>query len=128
MSNDSGNRGRDNPRLPDIALAVKNGIDRELINALEKFGNRFQASNTQVRNIYTAVKQLESSDFDREAFLMLRPRLAYAAQREKKLKPLRDVLSPAVNEVLDTESEEELVKRFRRFCLCCEAIVAYARK
>lgn len=117
-----------NKNSPDIALAVREGINQDLINKVEKFAGQFQASNSQVRNIFTAVKRIEAREFDRESFLMLRPRLAYAAQRDWKLRDLKGVLSPAVDAVLDTGDDSELAKRFHRFCLCCEAIVAYAKK
>ena len=125
MSN--GYKGQ-NKDLPDIALAVIKGINQDLINKVEKFAGQFQASNSQVRNIFTAVKRIEAREFDRESFLMLRPRLAYAAQRDWKLRDLKKALSPAVDAVLDTSDKSELDKRFHRFCLCCEAIVAYAKK
>ena len=126
MSNGYGKRG--SGKNPDVAAAVRGGIERDFMDRLEKFAGNFQASNSQVRNIFTAVKKIEAKGFDKEVFLMLRPRLAYAAQRERNLRPLKDVLAPAVDEVLKAGDPDELKHRFHRFCLCCEAIVAYAKK
>lgn len=127
--------GRRDDRAPerlDAARAVRNGIDRAFIESAEGFGRQFEASNSQVRNIFTAVKRLEAhageGELDQEAFLMIKPRLAYATQRERKLTPLLESLAPAVDAVVETDDPQERDKRFRRFCLCCEAIVAYARK
>lgn len=136
MSNGSQSRQRSNPHRrshssgeqPDVAKAVRDGIGKEFMNDIESFSKNFKASNSQMRNIFSAVKGLEAREFDAEAFLMLRPRIAYATQRESKLKPLKEILSPAVDAVLEPSQKEEQKKRFHRFCLCCEAIVAYARK
>lgn len=125
---------------PKVVEAAKNGvvnavrvaIDKKFIESVEKFGEYFSASNSQVRNIFTAVKRMEikfmaANEFDGQAFWMLRPRLFYAAQRPsgEDLKPLREVLSPAIDAVIEEQDPTQRAERFSRFCRCCEAIVAY---
>jgi len=116
-----------------VKKAVVEGIDQKFINDVEEMikDQKLKASRSQVRNIFTAVKQLEARGFEGfnpEDFLMLRPRLAYAASRDNTVRVLRDILGPAIDEVLNASQQEEQEKRFHRFCLCCEAIVAYMPK
>ena len=128
-------RGENKPVIkPDVVAAVEKGITKDFIDKVSVFGQEFDSSNSQVRNIFSAVKRLqmrkESKELDKEAFLMLRPRLAYAVKRsggKGNLDLLKEVLSPAVDAVVSVEGDER-DERFERFCHCCEAIVAYTYK
>ena len=113
------------PKL-DMARAVESGIDQNFIEQVESFARSLSTSNSQLRNIFTAVKRIEEHGYDKEKFLMLKPRLAYAASRGR-LGNLKEVLSPAIDTVEKAKDDDEREARFKRFCLCCEAIVGYAR-
>ncbi|MCX7049456.1 MAG: type III-A CRISPR-associated protein Csm2 [Candidatus Sumerlaeota bacterium] len=126
--------GRDRlerPKIPDVARAVKEGIDKAFIDEAAAFGPQLNISNSQLRGFFTEVKHLQARTFDKEEFLMLRPRLQYAVMRNKEkdndLESLQNALRPAINEVVAVNDADQ-DKRFTRFCLCFEAIVAYAKK
>jgi CRISPR type III-A-associated protein Csm2 len=59
---------------------------------------------------------------------MLKPRLAYAAARPNigpGVGRLRDILTPAVDAVLEAEDEKVRAERFRTFVRFTEALLAY---
>lgn len=100
---------------------------REMIREVEKYGgelNRNKLSTSQIRNAYGTMKKLEmlgwSTQTERQ-LLLLKPRLAYAAERHGgAVKDLKEVISTAIDSVKDDLS-------FKRFCEFFEAIVAYHR-
>lgn len=98
---------------------------RPLVDAAERLGQELRNLKTsQIRNIYGLVKQMEMSGFDPHEFVMLKPKLAYAAARadsKHEAERLRDVLSWAIDAV-GTDQD-----RFARFVDFFEAILAYHR-
>mgnify|MGYP001167312052 CR=1 FL=1 len=86
-------------------------------------------TKSQIRNVFGAVRQIQSSwprtisPDDEKArvreLLLLKPKLAYQAARDTKVKPLADVLDLAIDQV---EGKRE---RFQRFVELFEAILAY---
>jgi len=121
-------RGRAPESQPSVwghraAEAIAQG-GKTLVETAEDLGEelaREDLSKTQVRNIYGLVKRMEMGGFDAERFVLLKPRLAYAAARERRVGTLRDALTGAVDAVGDDE------RRFRRFVDFFEAILAYHR-
>jgi CRISPR-associated protein Csm2 len=103
---------------------------RSLVDWGEKLGAIFkslQLSTSQIRNIFSTVRQIEMSwvkDDEEERtsainrLLLLKPKLAYQASREKAVTGLADVLSEAINSVDSREDLERFVNFF-------EAILAY---
>ena len=100
---------------------VKQGEEMGKMLARKEVG----LTTSQIRKFLDAVNKIKSSghqkkDF-RSACLLLKPKLAYAAGRQKKaVGPLMTVLEPCIDKVCD----EEDFTRFHRFV---EAIVAYHR-
>ncbi|MDI6798309.1 MAG: type III-A CRISPR-associated protein Csm2, partial [Desulfatibacillaceae bacterium] len=90
-----------------MAKAVREGFNKEFLDKVEPFAQKLAATNSQVRNIFSMVDRLRNKPFDEEEFLMLRPRLAYAAKRETKLQDLEPVLSKAVNTVVEVSDIKE---------------------
>lgn len=93
---------------------------------------RQEASKAQIRKIFGELKQIEmqwrrDARSSVERLRMLKPRLAYAAARPnvgEGMGRLRDVLSPAIDAVL--EAEEALRhERFRTLMRLTEALLAY---
>ena len=96
-------------------------------------------TTNQIRNVFGTVRQIQmrwpadESRAYRDAIL-LRPKLAYFAEREKKTKgggstgmeTLQQVLEPALKHL--TEDNKPSFKRFERFAELFEAIVAYHKK
>jgi CRISPR-associated protein Csm2 len=86
-------------------------------------------TKSQIRNIFGTVRQIQASwphsisPEDEKArvreLLLLKPKLAYQAARQEKVKPLADVLDLAIDHV-DGKRE-----RFQRFVELFEAILAY---
>jgi len=89
-------------------------------------------TKNQIRNIFGTVRQIQlnwplsMSVTDEKArvreLLLLKPKLAYQAARERKVKPLADVLDVAIDQVQGQRV------RFQRLVELFEAILAYHTK
>lgn len=105
-------------------------------NKIEKVDLRLN----QLRRFLDALRRIEVElkgkiDDDKESILeidfnsvkdsveLLRPKLAYAAGREEKVKPLMNVLDPAIKAVTRNGKKEAFVKLLR----LVESIIAYHR-
>lgn len=114
------------PNPEEIREIIRNG-GKKLVDTAEKLGTRLKEgglTTSQIRNIYGMVKQMELKGFDESTareFILLKPKLAYAAQRANKqgARDLRQVLSDAIDEVGTEE------KYFANFVDFFEAILAY---
>ena len=107
----------------------------ELVTWADKLGSIFkslQLSTSQIRNIFGTVRQIEmgwgpaDTEEEREKkrkqatrrLLLLKPKLAYQARREKAVEGLAKVLSAAIDFVGGRDD-------FQRFTDFFEAILAY---
>jgi len=104
--------------------SILGGDSEKLVNNAEKLGRHLSGrlSTSQIRRIFSEVKQMENYDKDR--LNLLRPKMAYTAARHKKT--VREIVD--LQEVLDecikrTNSKEE----FKNFGDFFEAILAYHR-
>jgi CRISPR-associated protein Csm2 len=61
-----------------------------------------------------------SKEFQRNDLIMLKPKLAYAAARNRNVEELKDALTQAINQVDNHE-------KFKNFVDFFEAILAYHR-
>ncbi len=122
----------------DVQNIVRNGDYELLVHRAETWGAELargqqEASKAQVRRIFGEIKQIEMRwNQDQKASLerlrMLKPRLAYAAARPNVgpgVARLRDVLTPAVDAVLEVQEERARLERFRVFVRLTEALLAY---
>lgn len=79
----------------------------------------------QIRRFLDEVRQIEaelkSDRFSPDRIILLRPKLAYAAGRERKVKELMNVLDPAIQSA--SHSKDNFIKLLRLI----EGIVAYHR-
>lgn len=101
---------------------------RALVNHAEKFGpylKQQRLETNQVRKFLDAINRLKSVLAQENEFskietevVLLKPKLAYAAAREKAAKPLSEVMSKAIDKV---ESKED----FERLVQFIESIIAY---
>jgi CRISPR-associated protein Csm2 len=101
---------------------------RALVNHAEKFGpylKQQRLETNQVRKFLDAINRLKSVLAQENEFskietevVLLKPKLAYAAAREKAAKPLSQVMSKAIDKV---ESKED----FERLVQFIESIIAY---
>lgn len=98
----------------------------DLVDYADKLG-RFLSQNNlktnQIRKFFDAVKKIESESNCKKqlntfSVKLLKPKLAYAAGRQKEVKPLMAVLDPCINKVNTLED-------FNKFARFVESIVAY---
>lgn len=131
MSQEERGRGQSQqPRAQDERLSqqqvqqiIRQG-GKALVDAAEKLGPRLKnggLTTSQIRNVYGTVKQMEMRPFDANEFILLKPKLAYAAARANTngARELKDVLTWAIDEVGTDET------KFARFVDFFEAILAY---
>ncbi|MDQ2810114.1 MAG: type III-A CRISPR-associated protein Csm2 [Chloroflexota bacterium] len=133
------------------SIVQGNSVDdsRRLVEHAKAVGEYLKAqglATSQIRNVFGTVRRIESNwrvptsrasddtaatkakrtrDSLRELTL-LKPRLAYAASRNPVVRHLADVLTPAIDGVLDGP-EDEALQRFAQFLDFFEAILAYHR-
>jgi len=127
----------------DTIKKIIDGDTKELVKVAEILGNRWgkeldskkkggterndeRLSRSQIRNVFSSVKKIEMHGFKGKEgdFLLLKPKLAYAAGRPNKTKgiiELKNLFSLVIDHV---ESDEN---RFKNFCDFFEAILAYHR-
>ena len=100
---------------------------RELVRHSAKFGTdlrKQRLETNQVRKFLDALNRIKADLADKtfreiEAdIVLLKPKLAYAAARQRAAKPLSDVMSVAIDKVHDLEDFERLVQ-------FVESIIAY---
>ncbi|BAZ05445.1 type III-A CRISPR-associated protein Csm2 [Calothrix sp. NIES-3974] len=101
---------------------------RELVKHAEEFGpylKKERLETNQVRKFLDAVNRLkaelgETGDFAKieTEVVLLKPKLAYAAARQRAAKPLGEVMSAAIDKVHSKEDFERLVQLL-------ESIIAY---
>lgn len=101
---------------------------RELVKHAEEFGpylKQQRLETNQVRKFLDAVNRLKADLSETGEFakietevVLLKPKLAYAAARQKAAKPLGDVMSVAIDKVHSKEDFERLVQLI-------ESIIAY---
>ncbi|MEA5593483.1 type III-A CRISPR-associated protein Csm2 [Rivularia sp. UHCC 0363] len=101
---------------------------RELVKHAEEFGPYLKGQRletNQVRKFLDAINRLKAVLADTGNFskidtdiVLLKPKLAYAAARQKAAKPLSDVMSVAIDSVHSKEDFERLVQLI-------ESIIAY---
>ena len=102
------------------ADVIEHGGD-PLVEAAEELGKRLarDLKTAQIRKIYSAVKKIQMNQtFNRNALILLKPRLAYAAARKREVEALRDALTQAIDKVDSAE-------KFKNFVDFFEAILAY---
>ncbi len=119
----------ENRSLPDIQTIreIIRGNTKKLVDEAEKLGPELKKKNlttSQIRNVFGSVKKMEMKGFNENELLLLKPKLAYAANRpgaKPGTKDLKEILTTAINCV------EGKPENFENFCNFFEAILAYHR-
>jgi len=135
------------PSVDDTKKIIVEGDVELLVKWADKIGDALAAqrlSTNQIRNVYGTARQIQfrwdkpGSANEQQAFrdaVLLRPKLAYYAEREKQSKgsgstigmeTLQSVLEPALQ--LIGEGGKPQHDRYQRFVEYFEAIVAYHKK
>jgi CRISPR-associated protein Csm2 len=118
--------------LKEVELVMNDKSGKELVAFAHDAAKKLVAQNlsrTQIRTIFTEVRQIESRWPSPEALHrlhMLKPKLAYQAARTPTAEYLKQVLSDAIDKVSDAKPDEQN-ERFQRFVALFEAILAYHR-
>ena len=116
------NRPRSTYNLPD--KVIEEG-GQPLVDAAEKLGETLKQrglKTSQIRKVYGAVKKIQMSpEFRQNDLIMLKPKLAYAAARERAVTDLKDALTQAIDQVGGNR------QKFKNFVDFFEATLAYHR-
>ena len=101
---------------------IEHGGD-PLVKAAEQLGKKHARNlkTAQIRKVYSTVKKIQmNKTFNRNELVLLKPRLAYAAARNRDVEDLRDALTQAIDKV-------KTIEDFKNFVDFFEAILAYHR-
>jgi CRISPR-associated protein Csm2 len=114
--------------INDLTDGLKTYPIRDLVKHAEQFGpylKQQRLETNQVRKFLDAVNRLkadlaETGEFAKveTEIVLLKPKLAYAAARQRAAKPLGEVMSAAIDKVHSKEDFERLVQLL-------ESIIAY---
>lgn len=112
------------------ATGLKNLSADDVVDISRKMGEFLKGldlKTTQIRRFLDGVRKIDiqsnrGKDFKSDSVTLLKPKLAYAAGRDqRKIKPLMDVLEPAITG--GAKSYED----FKRLIALIEGIIAYHR-
>jgi CRISPR-associated protein Csm2 len=106
---------------------LSNISGEDLVNIASKMGEILKnggLKTTQIRKFLDGMRKLDvqfnkGKDFNPDNVILLKPKLAYAAGRNSEVKPLMDILDPAIT------AGGKTYKDFTRLLDLVEAIVAY---
>jgi len=102
----------------ELKRRYKKGLPREEADLGE-------VKKTQLRKFLDMVNRVKS-EFDPDSAVMLHYRMAYAASRERGLRPFLTILEPALAKIgARREKRKEAEADFRRLARLVEAVVAY---
>lgn len=115
----------------DIKNWVNNGIDKQTIVYADGMGKRLKEqglTTSQIRNIFGEMRKIQMNGFQKEKanFLLLRPKLAYAAKRQnaKGMDEFYKLFCTAYDAV-DTNDDKKAPKQFDQLLQVMEAVLAY---
>jgi len=112
--------------------SILGGDSKKLVENARRLGEHLgggQLSTSQIRSIFSEVKQMREYEKDKHRLNLLRPKMAYTAGRHGKMKggkltgPIVD-LQEILDKCIERISSEEEFENFKSFF---EAILAYHR-
>ncbi|GIV35224.1 MAG: type III-A CRISPR-associated protein Csm2 [Chitinophagales bacterium] len=115
---------------------TQNGINDEAIKFADQFGDSLKKgglTTSQIRNFFGELRRIQMNGYitpdgrsEKTAFLMVKPKLAYAVKRHdnKGLKDFYDFFSIAYDAV-NKNDDKEGAKHFEHLMTLMEAILAY---
>ncbi len=109
---------------------MENWDAEKINNDAESFAkNNSKITTHQIRNIYSAVNRVrtdfittKNTEKIKRELILLKPKLAYAAGRDKVVKPLQELMSDVIDKVVKSENFNKACENFFDFA---EAMVAY---
>lgn len=115
----------------EIKKWVKSGIDKQTIVFAEGMGKilkKEELTTSQIRNVFGEMRKIQMNGFNDEKsnFLLLRPKLAYAAKRQnaKGMDEFYKLFCIAYDAV-DTNDDKGAPKQFDQLLQVMEAVLAY---
>lgn len=117
----------------DVRHWIDQGPSPKTIEQVDSFGEYISkiVATSQIRQIFTKLKCIEAKGYEesqqRLRFMMLKPYIAYAAGRHKKLSELKKRLDWGIDAVLENGNGPDEKQRFKNFCRLFEAVLAYHR-
>jgi CRISPR type III-A-associated protein Csm2 len=116
-------------RIAGLDSLSKYGAKDLVDDAKNLAGDMRELKTAQTRKIYGTVKSLEmdfrTQQFDRDKVVLLLPKLAYAANKKREVKPLQEVLEECISKIREGDNGKA---DFSRFVAFFEAILAYHRE
>jgi CRISPR type III-A-associated protein Csm2 len=118
---------------------IESGITGATVDYAKKFGSYLgvdldgqrdtKLTTNQLRKFFGEVKRQQMNGYSETDFVLLKPKLAYAVGRNKKvnakIKDFYEVISVAIDTVQNGADVKDKTERFKRFIKIFEAIVAY---
>ena len=147
MSKKRGGRSDDRwlqEALSHVPAIIAGDVDT-LVQDADRIGRAITSvSASQIRNVFGPMRQIElawpvvdeqsdeeqrrkAADAYRQVVL-LRPKLSYLAARDRKLKPLEQIMGEAIAEIMKAKDAAEQRTRFQHCVEFFEAILAYHKK
>jgi CRISPR-associated protein Csm2 len=119
-----------------VRKIIVDGDARLLVEQSRTFGEELAKdglTTSQIRSVFGAVRLVQStwerdrtqSNANLRKVLLLKPRLAYQAKREPKLRPLAEVLSSSITFIAEPHDSDEQKRRFGHMVDLFEAVLAY---
>lgn len=110
-------------RLADLSSYAARDLVRDAKRLANIIGN---LKTAQIRKIYGTVKGMEmefrGGAFNLDRLILLRPKLAYAANKNREVYPLQQVLDACIDKIREGDAGR---RDFERFVNFFEAILAY---
>lgn len=141
--NQQNNSSQHNTSLPSFKEEwIKTGLDKDAIKFCEKHAEQLskeKVTTTQLRNVFSEIKRIKArnlkssesnkkQDFnEKQSFLLLLPKVAYATARDSKLDHFKkEIFIKAWDSVFDNDNPQ--VKRFLNFCDLIEGVLAFHKE
>lgn len=116
---------------PEIQNWIKSGISKDTITYAEAMGRKLKEdglTTSQIRNVFGEMRKIQMNGFEGEKanFLLLRPKLAYAAKRQsaKGMDSFYNLFCVAFDAV-ETDDMNKAPKQFDQLLQVMEAVLAY---
>ncbi len=115
----------------EIEKWIKNGINKDTITYADGMGKKLKGdglTTSQIRNVFGEMRKIQMNGFEKEKanFLLLRPKLAYAAKRQnaKGMDAFYDLFCKAY-EAVDSDDMINAPRQFDQLLQVMEAVLAY---
>lgn len=121
------------PKWISESLMYKSAQKKDAVEFAEELAKEIVSNymtTSQIRNFFGEVRRIQMKGIKNEkvAFLLLKPKLAYAAKRHdnKGIRQFKDIITKSHEIVMEVKDDEKkFLERFKNFVDFLEAILAY---